>query len=890
MANFKIVTNLDLSGNSLIDVTEITRENYDKVLPNLDLVIRAGSNPAGGDNVAGGSLRLYSGAKGDGTLTHGSVELIHPLHDIILSDTSLDITLASVPFNITSGALGGGGTINIDSDLVTVINDLWIKGNTTLGDGIGQDVTILGSNLMVAASIDLGDPSNPENIVFTVENETGNTEILGTFNQVVSSLDPAEVAYQISVGGSAVFTVLGDGGTTIAGALYVESTPVWFKGATDFQIGDDDSATRTALLNIDVIVGSDTNSKTFKVNGDSTFSNIAANTFTTLVSDKATVNLFDSATTTVNAFGDATTIDIGSDSGITTIRNNFQVIGETEYLRFNPTFSEGSLPGDYEGILFYSTNDKALSYRTDVTDTTINLGQETVFRAKNVSGVTIENGALVYISGAEATGNIPQITLARANLAGTSQAAGVATSQILNNDYGYVTVEGIVRGIDTSSFSAGDTLYLSYAIEGAWTNIAPSSVEPANTWDVQIGSVLDDAVSGSIKVHITPGWSTYSSFNQVKIEALKIRDRLTLATAAQTIEGSIYYDDSIEQIKYYTDDTTRTIVDIDTSQDIINKTYNELSLTANTVGFSFEGGSTSKSLTLVGDVLFSKDFTLSVGNLIVNADVLHSEITLPDGHLSFGELDTSDSAQRSLAIQNGQIIVSSGLETDTSGNLFISGYIQVEGDYKTAQATYNILPDIVTTTLNLAQLTPDINIGNLGAVQNAIEIGNSNVASVVSFNSTKNSDVYTSGGVVIDGGVGIALDLHTNGHVHFEGNSQSNPLILGTDVHLYRSDNDELTIADDVILNDLQSANTTFNFATETTTIMNMLALSNTTLNVGVAGANTREFNIFSHVTVGELSNQKDIDLYGSLNIGGPSGYGIQYDSDDDSINFVKLA
>ena len=98
-----------------------------------------------------------------------------------------------------------------------------------------------------------------------------------------------------------------------------------------------------------------------------------------------------------------------------------------------------------------------------------------------------------------ASGNALTIALADATDAITSLSTiGVATEDIADNASGMVTMIGLVRGIDTSAFSEGDTLYLS---ETAGTLTATSPVYPAQSIKVAV-VVRDHATMGSIFVHV----------------------------------------------------------------------------------------------------------------------------------------------------------------------------------------------------------------------------------------------------------------------------------------------------------------------------------------------------------------------------------------------------
>lgn len=157
--------------------------------------------------------------------------------------------------------------------------------------------------------------------------------------------------------------------------------------------------------------------------------------------------------------------------------------------------SPQAAPSHNEGLLWYDSTEKALSYYNDEVDVTINVGQENVVRVRNTTGVTITNGSAVYISGATGA-NLPNISLAQANALDTSRCIGLATHDIEHNSNGYVTTLGLVRDLNTSAYSAGDTLYLSTSVAGGLQNTRPTT-----GWAVVVGKVTISNVSvGEIKV------------------------------------------------------------------------------------------------------------------------------------------------------------------------------------------------------------------------------------------------------------------------------------------------------------------------------------------------------------------------------------------------------
>jgi len=78
----------------------------------------------------------------------------------------------------------------------------------------------------------------------------------------------------------------------------------------------------------------------------------------------------------------------------------------------------------------------------------------------------------------------------------------VAAEAIANGAEGFVTTFGLVRGIDTSGFTAGAPIYLSQTA-GAFTSTRPTA--PAHT--VALGWVISvNASSGEVFININNGW------------------------------------------------------------------------------------------------------------------------------------------------------------------------------------------------------------------------------------------------------------------------------------------------------------------------------------------------------------------------------------------------
>lgn len=158
------------------------------------------------------------------------------------------------------------------------------------------------------------------------------------------------------------------------------------------------------------------------------------------------------------------------------------------------------------GEVAWNNTDQTLNIGVN-SSVTLQVGQEIVFRGRNDTSASIANGTVVYVTGA--LGNRPTIAPACANAGApcSGKVVGVTTQAIAKNADGFVTTQGLVRGLDTRedfadvSLSAGDALYLS-TTPGEWVKTVPAS--PAR--EVRVGYVtrVNPAV-GEIYVEIDNG-------------------------------------------------------------------------------------------------------------------------------------------------------------------------------------------------------------------------------------------------------------------------------------------------------------------------------------------------------------------------------------------------
>jgi len=186
------------------------------------------------------------------------------------------------------------------------------------------------------------------------------------------------------------------------------------------------------------------------------------------------------------------------------------------------------------------------------------VNQDNVFKVKNTSGGTITAGQIVYVTGS--TGVVPNIALAKADALGTaSPTVGVVVASITNNSFGEIMLNGIVDNIDTSSFTAGDNVFVSTTTAGALTNLRATYPN----YTKGIGIVLNSGVgNGSILVNVAPflggiesgttadtyvfggnvGIGTTSPYAKLSVVGETVAEKFTATstTATSTFNGNAY--------------------------------------------------------------------------------------------------------------------------------------------------------------------------------------------------------------------------------------------------------------------------------------------------------------------------------------------------------------
>lgn len=149
------------------------------------------------------------------------------------------------------------------------------------------------------------------------------------------------------------------------------------------------------------------------------------------------------------------------------------------------------------GQMAWNSNDGTLDIGMGYDGVVQQVGLETYYRIK--AGSAISDGDLIMFAGAVGASGVIIGEPTSTSLTEGLRVMGVATMDIPVNDFGYVTAFGLVRGIDTTGASVGETwadgdiLYYNPAYVGRMTNVRPTSPNEV----VVVAAVVNAGPGGS---------------------------------------------------------------------------------------------------------------------------------------------------------------------------------------------------------------------------------------------------------------------------------------------------------------------------------------------------------------------------------------------------------
>jgi hypothetical protein len=210
------------------------------------------------------------------------------------------------------------------------------------------------------------------------------------------------------------------------------------------------------------------------------------------------------------------------------------------------------------GIMRWNDSDGTVDLGLKGGNVTLQIGQEQVLRVVNKTATNVDlleaNYQAVRVTGAQ--GQRLKVDLAQAiNDTLSAETIGLVTETINNNQEGFITTSGLVRGINTTgslqgeTWADGDILYLSPTTAGNATKVKP--VAPNHL--IILGYVIRAHINqGSIFVKVDNGYEI-SELHDVKITTPENRDLLAYDSSDSIWKNSSFYNRSLGGVQYFND-------------------------------------------------------------------------------------------------------------------------------------------------------------------------------------------------------------------------------------------------------------------------------------------------------------------------------------------------
>ena len=157
-------------------------------------------------------------------------------------------------------------------------------------------------------------------------------------------------------------------------------------------------------------------------------------------------------------------------------------LGEHQISAGQVTFDQTPTGAAGVGVMRWNDTDGTLDVGLKGGNVTLQVGQEIVARVVNKTGADLLESQYRVVKISSAQGQRLAVNLAQANNDNNSaDTLGIVTETIANNQEGFITILGQVKGINTTgslqgeTWVDGDVLYLSPTTAGAITNIKPAA-------------------------------------------------------------------------------------------------------------------------------------------------------------------------------------------------------------------------------------------------------------------------------------------------------------------------------------------------------------------------------------------------------------------------------
>jgi hypothetical protein len=758
-------------------------------------------------------------------------------------------------------------TFNLINANATTVN--FAGAATTLEIGAATGTTNINNNLDVDGDVNIdGGDLTVSTVTFNLANTTAtavNFAGAATSIEIGSAIGVTNINNNLDVDGDVNI----DGGDlTVSTATFnlanaVATTVNAFGAGTAITIGDVTGT--TTIRNANTVVTGD-----LAINGGD------------ITSSAVTFNILPTTSTTVNAFGAASALNLGATAGITIVRNNFEV-------DLNTTL-HGTLTVDLDTIitsdLAVNGGDLTTSSTTfnliNANATTVNFaGAATTLEIGAATGTTNINNNLdvdgdVNIDGGDltvstSTFNLANTTATTGNLFGAATtvnigAAGSAGILTVRNDNVVLNGDLAVNGGDLTTTATTFNLITANATTVNAFTAATTLEIGAATGTTNINHDLD--VDGNVNIDggdLTVSAATFNlaNANATTVNAFGAATTILIGAGTGTTEVN-------NNLQVDLDLDVRG-GDITTNQ----TTFNLINTTA-TTGNLFGDGTAITIGATTGTTTIRNANTVVTGDLAVNGADITTSAT-GTATVFNTNATTVNFAGAATSIEIGAATGTTNINND----LDVDGDVNIDGGDLTVSTTTFNLANTTATTGNLFGVATGVNVGINAAAASTLTFGPAITGNIVKIRSTTggtvdlNSDV-TSGIVGLFDNNSGTTNLANAGTINL-GNSSSNTTLVdiggaitGNQLKISGTSSGTVTVTSDV------TTGTVNLFDNVTTGTLNVATAGASIINLGGTG---------STVNIKELTLTTDLEVqYGGTGRSTFTENGVIYGNTTDGL------
>ncbi len=512
--NLNVTSNVIFSDSNLISVSANT-DNFNINANNVTITSAITANTAKSINISAANTSINSGAffvKTDTTFTGSRVDVDSPVLDVTSNTVITSVTLnanvdlitlgfnSSDTLNVNSVA-DFNAALNVDGVFTSTANALFtgaqaqFDNNVIIGSSVADSLVVnayLTSDLLPSANtVDLGSASKQYGNVHTMYVYAGaDVEAIGELQLKGTAAKTIRVT---GSNGSYQGLNLTFSNNSVSNTAIVANTSGLFGGVNQlYSLGSSSVSWKDLYVQNSFVTANEVITGDLAVNGGD------------LTTTTTTFNLLETSATTLNAFGAATAIDIGANSGTITINNPTLVGSQTTQNVYNTVATTVNAFGAATAInLGATTGTATLNNATVALNGGTVTTNKTAFTLLNTTALTVNAfGAATAINLGAATGN----TTINNNLIVTGDVAvnggDVTTS---------ATTFNLVNGTATTLNIGGAATTLNIGNAGGAQTITVGGSSTANsTYNLATGATA----TGSVKtVNVGTGANTGSTTN-----------------------------------------------------------------------------------------------------------------------------------------------------------------------------------------------------------------------------------------------------------------------------------------------------------------------------------------------------------------------------------------